>query len=514
MRCAFQHSARRGALRGASEPGGPHRSAARAVCVAGLLVLVAIGAAATEPDLGLPAARPAFRVGVAELSAERVRLERRFVATTFPLLLYESIRAVDARRLTDQEVLAYGTRRLDTARRDAARALTTAVERRDRLALEREPAAGAVAAARDAVATARRRFDALASMDPTLPVERERRVAFVAALEAGRLLPPVAAGIDSLLVDDRPLRAVAAREDLDALVFGYAEEIAGYVVIDLYLFNAVVATIERIAVVTRLAEEIAEDAADAADEVASSLLGRPFASLDVTATPPSAEIRVDSALVGLGSARIPFARPGDFELRVSASGRAPVIRRVTLEAGAAQSLRIDLTESTARPVRLQSLPSGANVYVDSVWVGTTPSTHRFPPGSSTVRMTRDGYLESRFVVDGTTASVVSRALLPDSIDWGVEIRRTRADFYRSLTWFVVSIPATVVLWGGYQSILGVRAGPDIARLSFEEDQRMVRTGNILYWSALGGAMVNAALLTNVVLTIIDYVAVGEGFHNQ
>ncbi|TVQ21459.1 MAG: PEGA domain-containing protein [Spirochaetaceae bacterium] len=490
------------------------RSLNRFACVAALVGALAIGAVAKEPDPGLPPQRPVFRVGVAALSADRVAVERRFVAATFPLLLYESIRAVDARTLTDQEVVAYGTRRLEAARRDAARTLSAAVERRDRLAFERNPSATAIGAARDAVAAARLRFDTLASMEPTLAIERERPVGFVAALEAGRLLPAIPAGIDSLLADDRPLRDAAARDDLDALVFGYAEQIAGYVVIDIYLYHAFLATIERIAVVTRLAEEIAADAADVADAVASSLLGRPWGAIDVIATPSSAAIRVDSALIGLGSARIPFARPGDYELHVSASGRAPVVQRITLEAGEAASLRIDLTESTARPVRLQSSPSGANVYVDSVWVGSTPVTHRFAPGSSTVRMTRDGYLESRFVVDQTTASVVSRALLPDSIDWGQEIRRTRADFYRSLTWFVVSVPATLVLWGGYQSILGVRSGPDILRLSFEEDQRMVRTGNILYWSALGGVMVNAALLANVVLTIVDYVAVGEGFHNQ
>ena len=244
------------------------------------------------------------------------------------------------------------------------------------------------------------------------------------------------------------------------------------------------------------------------------LLGRPYATLEVVTGDPDAAVAVDEILRGFGSVRAPYLRAGSHRILVSASGRPSVAREVDLGAGDVRVERIELPAPTARTVRIQSSPAGADVYVDSVWVGTTPIEHDFPAESTIVRLRRDDYLESRFVVDGASPALVNRALLPASVDWSEEIRDRRDGFYSALTWFVVSVPVTLLLNGGFESVRGAFPPGDSDELSQDELERVARLGNILYWSSIGGVLVNVGLFANLLISIFDYIEVGEGSHNQ
>ncbi|MFW6293233.1 MAG: PEGA domain-containing protein, partial [Spirochaetota bacterium] len=257
-----------------------------------------------------------------------------------------------------------------------------------------------------------------------------------------------------------------------------------------------------------------------AGEAAEVLLGRRYATLEVVTGDPDAAVAVDGILRGFDSVRASFLRAGTHRILVGASGRPSVAREVELAAGEVRVERVELPATTARTVRIQSSPAGANVYVDSVWIGTTPIEYDFPvedgifATSTIVRLRRDNYLESRFVVDAASPPVVNRALLPASIDWSEEIRDRRDGFYSALTWFVVSVPVTLVLNGGYESVRGAFPPAGSEELSPEELRRLVRLGNIFYWSSIGGALVNVGLFVNLLISIFDYIEVGEGSHNQ
>jgi hypothetical protein len=187
---------------------------------------------------------------------------------------------------------------------------------------------------------------------------------------------------------------------------------------------------------------------------------------------------------------------------------------VTTDSMETEYVDVELVPSTGRVVRLESSPAGAYVYVDSVYAGTTPMSYNFTRMPALVRIQADGYLESRFVVDGQSPETVARALLRDSTDWTVEIEERRSRFYRSLSWFVVSVPVTLALRGGYLNVSGAFPPFDDGTLTAEERAGFARLGNILYWSSLAGVMVNVGLFANTVLDIRDYIQVGEGSHNQ
>jgi hypothetical protein len=471
----------------------------------------------------LPDARPAVRVGIAELLVPQTagpRDEARIAAVTFPRLLYESLAAIDERDRDGEEQRAYAARRLSEAMRDAAVRLSSAVTARDRLLFDRAVDDERRESADEAVTLARELLAVLEATDPAdIPTDATRSLAFWDGHDEGRLLAvPGRSDDDAATAAGAPrtdeLIALTESEDLDLVLWGTVEEIEGYLAIDLFLFHRFLEASAAAGGTVARPEDVGLEAPVVARESAGALLGRPYARLEVVADDPDASITVNGKLRGFGEAVAPYLRPGRHELYVEAEGSRPVHREVDLQPDETVVERVELEPLSARAVRLQSSPAGANVYADSVWVGRTPLEHRFPAAPTVVRLRRDGYLESRFVVDADSPAVVTRALLPATIDWSEELRQERDDFYRALTWFVVSLPFTVVLNGGYESVRGAFPPDGTGTLTDAERARLARLGNIFYWSSVGSTLVNVGLFINLAITVFDYVEVGEGPHNQ
>lgn len=463
-----------------------------------------------EVEAALPDPRAEFRVGIAAFATSESGVESRVTGVTFPRLLLESLDLIGEHDLSHEELVAYASRRLATAAAEAAADLRTAVQARDRLLFstsdDEEQRARERETADERVADARALLDAIGSTDAaTLPVATVRPLVFWDGHAEGRLLAPVGA---------ESVADIAEEEDLDLVVWGEVEEIEGYLAIDVNAYHRFLGTNAPTGGTIARPEEVGLDAAAVGREVAGALLGRPYASLEVVASVDEAAVFVDGQLLGYGSVSAPFLRPGAHEIRVAADGYVPVERDVRLDADERLVEAVDLTSGTERVVRIQSSPVGADVYADSVWVGRTPLDHRFPDEPTVVRLRHEGHLESRFVVDTASPPVVNRALLPDSVDWSEELITERDDFYQALTWFVVSVPVTLLLRGGYQSVRAAFPPQGSELLSDEEQLRLARRGNILYWSSIGGFLVNGGLLVNLLISIFDYVEVGEGPHNQ
>lgn len=466
-----------------------------------------------DVDALLPGPREEFRVGFAELQTASLPPERRFIAATFPRLLYEELRTSKSRLLSRVELNAYLSQRIADARESAGRRLTAAVDARDLLLFRPEVTAEQRERAQHEVLQARAEFQALEDANISATEGQERPVAFLSEVESGRLLPPIQFAQGRVPVSSA-VHATAEESDLDYLIFGLAEEQAGYTIVDIYGYHRFLESVELLTRTTRLSEEVGEDAPAVADEMASLLLGREWATLLVVSERPDAAIRVNGELVGFGRAEVRYAKPGEYSVSARVAGFERVTEQIALSSGERTVVTLEFLRSEGQRTTLRSSPTGADVYVDSLWVGRTPLVYPFPSGSSVVHIRSAGYLESRFMVDAESPPVISRALLTEQIDWTVELREQRDEFYRALGYFVLSVPVTVLLWGGYQNVLGTRASPDLSLLPPQEDARLVQLGNTFYWSALGGFAVNTGLFINMIINLLDYVAVGEGAHNQ
>jgi len=492
------------------------------VCAA-LLFAIGVPGDAQEQE-GAPEvtdSRASYVVGFAELSAIDLPSEYRYIASSLPRLLVESFDSGTSAnsRLTHiysaVEQASYSDSLIDHDADLALRALSSAVRQRDLLLFERGVTPDRRESAEDTVIEARAAVDALDLMDPSeVGIEIEKPIEFWSGRALGILLDAV--GVDDDLAPmPGGLDEIARGANLDLLIWGVVEEIQGYLKVDFYAYSPYGAGIDLgNAGTTALPSDIGQDAEIISAEIATALLGRSWGSVHVETNVNDAAIVVDGELVGFRQASARYLSPGEVTVEVTANGYRTEHRTVAVTDRQTTGVVLEMEQMFDRVVRIESAPAGADVYLDSVWAGQTPLQLSVLDGPSVVRLRRDGYLESRFVLASDSPDRVARALLPGSLSWADEIEQKRDGFYRSMTWFVLSVPVTIILNGIYQSIQSAFPPLESGDLTPENWTAFGQRGNIFYWASSGSVLVNLGLLVNAGINLFEYLDVGEGAHNQ
>ncbi|MFO7781162.1 MAG: PEGA domain-containing protein, partial [Spirochaetia bacterium] len=248
--------------------------------------------------------------------------------------------------------------------------------------------------------------------------------------------------------------------------------------------------------------------------LAEVLLGRPWGTLSVTTSRDDTAIYLDDRLVGFGAVTIDYARTGRREVRVSRDGVSERREMVNVRPSQTAEVDVSLEAVQAGTVRIDSTPSGADVYLGSIWQGVTPITLDRPGAARTVILSREGFLDETVVLSEEVPDRVSRELVPDPGNWPEVVQERRDRFYRAFGWFALSIPVPVMLNGMYQDIAALYPGGQPSpELSDEEARRLAGTANTLLWSARGTTVVSAGLFVNMMVHLIQYIRAGQYAHD-
>jgi hypothetical protein len=148
----------------------------------------------------------------------------------------------------------------------------------------------------------------------------------------------------------------------------------------------------------------------------------PTGYIYVRSDPSGADIYLDGMHESTTPATIPDVSPGSHTIKLTKSGYADYTTTVYVSAGAADSIRdadsIDaiLTKETGL-ISISSAPSGADIYLDGAYKGTTPTTiSDASPGSHTLKLEKYGYAEwltSVHVTSGVTESITAHLTAAD-----------------------------------------------------------------------------------------------------
>lgn len=117
-----------------------------------------------------------------------------------------------------------------------------------------------------------------------------------------------------------------------------------------------------------------------------------FGTLRFSSSPSGADVYLDGEFIGYTPLRF-GTRPGTHRVSIELEGYEPYTTSVNLRGGETLDVNARL-EAQARPgtVTFTSSPSGADVYVDDRYVGTTPTgAIRFEDGTYTARFELPGY---------------------------------------------------------------------------------------------------------------------------
>jgi hypothetical protein len=142
-------------------------------------------------------------------------------------------------------------------------------------------------------------------------------------------------------------------------------------------------------------------------------------SINVQSDPLGGNVYLDGVLRGITPVLIPGIAPATHLVRIEKGGFEPWEEVVGVSAGVTTEVNATLIAIPPPPesgsITVQSNPSDANVYLDSVMTGITPvMIPGVTPGSHTVRIEKTGYgpWESTISVSAGATTVVSANLFP------------------------------------------------------------------------------------------------------
>lgn len=489
----------------------------RLLTAAALLTLLAAGASppawagepaqsggpaqAGGPDLSLPRDdRENWRLGFSSLERRDLSPENSYLADAVPLLVRDGLARFSWHDLTGQERAA---RRQGLIAKELA-ALAQSIgrlrkERDDAFFEMRRTGLAPVSPAGAGLPALEERREFLESLDPLLiEVAARKRIAVVDGPGGGKLFDPPSVSRERFCRD----------QDLDMLVGGSVREVQGFLRLDLWAWDASQGKTVFSWREAGTREELYATLTEAGDGFAGPVLGGLWASLTVSVTPTLAMLEVDGLPATPTGAGELILAPGTHEVRVSAPGHSEKVRTVQLAAGEAAQMSLELERLETGILAIVSDPPGADLYVNSLWMGKTPLSTERPVERSRILLAKDGFLALPFSVGPATPVRDLFILEPKSSSRDAQQKAAREAFYSAFGWLLVSIPAPLFCYR-YAFDYADKAQSLYDSGMIAEGDRAVAAGNALYWTSVGGAVLSASLFAWVVSTIIRYIAVSD-----
>ena len=460
-----------------------------AALAAAALLALARGAAAEAQPADLPAdPRGDWRVGFTALRAVHLAAEDSYLGRAIPRLLQERLTPIRRHRLAPDEQLGRARRVLAEAVGAQRRSVVELQRQRDRQALARAD----TASLDEQLAAARERLRELRELAPEeLEIAAHKPLAMApAGSDEPRLPAPRFA----------PLQA-ARDADLDLLVTGVLEAVEGVLFLRLEALddNLGRPLLTYRGVVRR--EAVADTLEELERQLAPLLTGEPWGALAVHPTPAQSAVYVDGALAGRGATEVPYLPLGEYTIRVTAPRHEPLERTVTL-AGSAATVAPVLEPLPPQPVTIVSEPSGAALYLDSRYLGTTPLqvTAAARPARGLLRLA--GYRDAAFVLRPAAAGAPLRFdLALDEYDLAQRQREQRDRFYDRFGAAVVSLAGPLILF----TAAGEAGQPGSARPAAGAEHGLLIGGGFASLALTGALLVRAGVALG------DYLgAAGEG----
>jgi hypothetical protein len=303
-----------------------------------------------------------------------------------------------------------------------------------------------------------------------------------------------------------PASVFCERQGIDLLVGGMVREVEGYVLLDVWAYNAITRSVAVSFRDAALKEEVYQSLPQAGKDLTGLILGKPWATISFTPDPPESSLYVEGKLVATGRTPVLYLAPGTLEIRVSAPGYRDLTQTIMLAADEDSSLTITLEKKEAGTIFITSTPSGADVYVESVWKGRTPLALDKPFERTRVDITEKGYYDMPFSVSQSSPLELGVILQPNTVSRDAIQKHARDQFYNSFAWFVVSVPIPLFSYA-FALNSSVQTNELVTEGNISQALGAQARTNFYNGTFIVGTIVSAALFTWMIVRIIHYVSV-------
>lgn len=444
-------------------------------------------------------------VAFAELQGQELSREYDYLRFSIPRVILQRVEVLEEHELPPEEETALRQRLFDQAAADLGVRLDELLAERDAVVFSEENRDERRARYRELeeeIEAAKEDIAALAQAEPGLVSLLEPK-----SITFRRQEP-------NLLPAGRRLAILAEENDTDFVVGGVLEEREGYIFLEMEGYNAITGELVPLGGTAGRVEEIYDLLDPVVDEVATLLLGRSWGSLTVETGIEDALILVEGEAAGFGSANLSYLSPGSTRVRVLLSGEQIYETEVIVEPFGSVVVAPELSVPQGERIALVTDPPGADVYVDSIWTGTTPLLLDRPLTPTTAIVSKEEYLRGRVLLGPDSPNLIEKPLIEDVVDWEADIQMSRDRFYRSLGWFVVSLPFPILLNGMYNNVASLYVDGRPPGLTDNASDELVGRANALLWATRGTAAVSTGLFVNMLFQLGRYIRAGQSFHQR
>ena len=344
--------------------------------------------------------------------------------------------------------------------------------------------------ARSKVDEARKKLEAGSASVPSAasePVDGTVPSALSALNDKGQLVSLAAGGP----------RATVAGKDIDLLVYGSLEPVGSYVAVDVNIYDAALGRLVYSSRSYAAPSDPAPLARDLGERICRLVAGRPYARLDLVATPDAAVLSVNGKALDASTRRLYLFEKSTLLVSATAPGMLPLEAAVNVDLGERKQASFELKAALAGTARIDTAPSGLPVYVDGLFAGRSPVELPLSGERSIVAAKADGDASATAILP--PGGKVDIVLVPDTSekDRAALVDKRRDAFYDALGLFVISLPPTSISYG----LMGTYADAYIRGADDTMLEKYTASGISL---GICGA-VNVGLLVNVIFRLIGYI---------
>ena len=362
-----------------------------------------------------------------------------------------------------------------------------------RLQVMPEPPAAELKTARDALARLEKEVERAMSASSSSAPLPERLVLKQKSPAGSEGLPSQASTADAL----------AASTGAWYLVTGTLKVISGYLTVQYTLTSTLEERVLDTWSGTFAPEEAPEKMHEASQRFLDDLLGGPWAGLDLASDLPGTEVNLGAEGWKPVPWRGEFLVPGIRELDVHRPGFPSEKIRVDLVAGETAHIVLPVPPTSPDLITVVTTPPGAEVRLDSRWIGLTPITVPRPLDTSRLKMGLDGFAPEVVEVGPGTPSIVEKVLTLPQPD--VDLVASRDRFYQASAVFSFSLTATLFA----RALADQQLRQATASASGDDANKYtsaVSAFQALWYGSQGGLALTTGVFVWMMMTLSDYLS--------
>ena len=303
----------------------------------------------------------------------------------------------------------------------------------------------------------------------------------------------------------------ARKDNLDYIIWGSMKLVENVVVADISLYSSLLKKDLSSVRITGDLDTIYQELDNGLDAFYSDLLGKPWSKINVAVNDEDVNVFVDGTFVSSGSLSNVILEPGEHTIVASGNNTSEDVKQVLLEENQSADINFQVEPVESKLFAVSSFPPGADVYYNSVWQGKTPLILNGAEGEVVVSI--DGYQNSRVFLEETSGNTIDFFPQREVFNKDDYLLDKRNDFYKNLTWFVLSIPVAFFTYANYLAYDDLHERAEGTGDS-HEIHRTQRIRNYSYYGYYGALFLSVTLFTNAMFYLKDYIVAGQSYNND